>query len=200
MRWLFWPPLLLFRRHHHHHLALCLLCVSYLLHARFCFFSVHLSPVYIHFTSQLYIQHTQKDHSQYQTHNGIFRENWTQTTIRFVIFKQQREKKKLKIIWLPLNQKKGSNSIVVSRWRIIIISIVIIFRIRKISFNSHWIQCVYRINRAYIRIMYGVFWLQWVQNSGFNCSQLSTIVLVFGCMCVYWLCSGKRSEFSQNAN
>lgn len=68
----FWPLLLLLLilRHHHDDRSLCWLCVAYLLNARFCFF--HPSLPYIHFTSQLYIQHTQKARSQYQMYNGIF--------------------------------------------------------------------------------------------------------------------------------
>lgn len=163
-------------------ISLCvLLCVSYLLHARFCcFFCSSISRIF-HFTSQLYIQHTQKARSQYQLYNGIFQENWTQTTIRFVIFKQQRRKKIENNLTTTEPRKKGSNSIVVSRWRIIIISIVIIHWIRKISFNSHWIERVsYKscIHNTHMYYVHRVFWLEWVQNSGFNCSQLSTIVLV----------------------
>lgn len=144
------------------------------------FFCSSISRIF-HFTSQLYIQHTQKARSQYQLYNGIFQENWTQTTIRFVIFKQQRRKKIENNLTTTEPRKKGSNSIVVSRWRIIIISIVIIHWIRKISFNSHWIERVsYKscIHICIIYIVHRVFWLEWVQNSGFNCSQLSTIVLV----------------------
>lgn len=69
----------------HHHHSLCLLCVSYLLHARFFF---HLSI----FTSHPnYIFNTPKKKPD---HNGTFEKNWTQTTIRFIIFKQQQQQQK----------------------------------------------------------------------------------------------------------
>lgn len=139
---------------------------------------------YIHFTSQLYIQHTQKKPvSILRIHiqNGTFKVNWTQTTIRFIIFKQQQQQKKLKIIWLPLNQeKKVQNSIVVSRWQIIII--IIIYWIKKIPFNSHWIECV--SYKSYVCTYNENFGLSECKILILNCSQLSIVLVCIICMCL----------------